>query len=72
MQDLDWTTTSDLQSVLAVGFPHKVTLVCEQRLSYTESTPGWAPFLTINLEQSVRVLKSPTIADAQVYFCADF
>lgn len=51
VQDLDWTTTSDLQSVLAVGFAHRVVLVCEQRLSYTETTPGWAPFLTIDLEQ---------------------
>lgn len=51
VQDLDWTTTSDLQSVLAVGFPHEVVLVCEQRMSYTEKTPGWAPFITINLEK---------------------
>ena len=51
VQDLDWTTTSDLQSVLAVGFPHKVVLVCEQRLSYVEEKPGWAPFLVINMEQ---------------------
>jgi len=31
-------------------------LVCEQRLSYTEATPGWAPFLTLSLEQSVQNL----------------
>ena len=49
VQDLDWTTTSDRQSVLAVGFRHHVSLVCEQRMSYSESTPGWAPFLTIDL-----------------------
>ena len=52
VQDLDWTTTSDLQSVLAVGFQHKIILVCEQRMSYAiESTPGWAPFLTIDFER---------------------
>lgn len=51
VQDLDWTTTSDLQSVLAVGFPHRVVLICEQRMSYSEKSPGWAPFITINLER---------------------
>ena len=56
IQDLDWTTTSDLQSVLAVGFAHKVVLVCEQRMNYVESTPGWAPFLTIDLERYGSVL----------------
>ena len=49
IQDLDWTTTSDLQSVLAIGHKHKVVLVCEQRLSYVDSTPGWAPFITIDM-----------------------
>ncbi|WVR03440.1 hypothetical protein IAU60_000431 [Kwoniella sp. DSM 27419] len=49
--DLDWTTTSDLQSVLAVGFAHKIVLLCEQRMSYAEYTPGWAPFLDIDMTQ---------------------
>lgn len=49
IQDLDWTTTSDLQSVLAVGFPHRILLICEQRMSYVERTPGWAPFLIIDM-----------------------
>jgi hypothetical protein len=53
VRDLDWTTTSDLQSVLAVGFTHKIMLICEQRMSYVESTPGWAPILTIDLERYV-------------------
>jgi hypothetical protein len=51
IQDLDWTTTSDLQSVLAVGFAHKVELVCEQRMSYVDEAPGWATFITIDLNQ---------------------
>lgn len=55
VQDLDWTTTSDLQSVLAVGFPHQVVLICEQRMSYSEKGPGWAPFITINLDRYVAV-----------------
>ncbi|KAL7418926.1 regulator of (H+)-ATPase in vacuolar membrane [Cryptotrichosporon argae] len=51
VQDLDWTTTSDLQSVLAVGFRNKVVLICEQRMSYVEALPGWAAFLTIDMER---------------------
>nr|XP_019048640.1 WD-repeat protein [Kwoniella bestiolae CBS 10118]OCF27570.1 WD-repeat protein [Kwoniella bestiolae CBS 10118] len=61
IQDLDWTTTSDLQSVLAVGFAHKVVLVCEQRMSYVETTPGWAPFLTIDMERYTPVPISDSI-----------
>ncbi|WVQ76366.1 hypothetical protein IAR50_006031 [Cryptococcus sp. DSM 104548] len=49
IQDLDWTTTSDLQSVLAVGFSHRIDLICEQRMSYAEATAGWAPFLSIDM-----------------------
>ncbi|WVO14859.1 hypothetical protein L204_102498 [Cryptococcus depauperatus] len=55
IQDLDWTTTSDLQSVLAVGFPHHINIICEQRMSYAETTPGWAPFITINIEEYTSV-----------------
>ncbi|WWC85740.1 uncharacterized protein L201_000606 [Kwoniella dendrophila CBS 6074] len=61
IQDLDWTTTSDLQSVLAVGFPHKVVLVCEQRMSYVETTPGWAPFITIDMKRYTPVPISDSI-----------
>lgn len=55
IQDLDWTTTSDLQSVLAVGFPHQIVLVCEQRLSYVDVTPGWAPFLHVDMRKYTSV-----------------
>jgi hypothetical protein len=51
IHDLDWTTTSDLQSVLAVGFSHRVEFVCEQRISYTDAAPGWSTFITIDLTQ---------------------
>lgn len=53
VQDLDWTTTSDLQSVLAVGFAPKIVLICEQRMGYSEVTPGWAPFVTVDMTQWV-------------------
>lgn len=61
MNDLDWTTTADLQSVLAVGFPHHVVLVCEQRLSYVDVTPGWAPFLHIEMRKYTSVPISDSI-----------
>ncbi|CED84427.1 RAVE (regulator of V-ATPase assembly) complex subunit RAV1/DMX protein, WD repeat superfamily [Phaffia rhodozyma] len=48
--DLDWTTTPDLQSVLAIGFATKVILLCEQRVSYVDGDGSyWAAFSTINL-----------------------
>lgn len=55
IQDLDWTTTSDLQSVLAVGFAHHLVLICEQRMSYIEVTPGWAPFIHIDMRKYTSV-----------------
>jgi hypothetical protein len=61
IQDLDWTTTSDLQSVLAVGFAHNIVLVCEQRMSYVEVTPGWAPFIHIDMRKHTSVPISDSI-----------
>lgn len=48
--DLDWTTTADLQSVLAVGFRQNVVLLAEQRMSYVEGDGSyWAPFLQVDM-----------------------
>lgn len=41
MNDLDWTATPDNQSILAVGFAHRIELLCEQRATYFDETPGW-------------------------------
>ncbi|RPD64989.1 hypothetical protein L227DRAFT_635288 [Lentinus tigrinus ALCF2SS1-6] len=41
ISDLDWTTTPDKQSILAVGFAHKVELLCQQRATYFDETPAW-------------------------------
>lgn len=41
IQDLDWTATPDGQSILAVGFAHRVELLCQQRMTYFDDTPGW-------------------------------
>ncbi|KAJ5126835.1 RAVE complex protein Rav1 C-terminal [Penicillium atrosanguineum] len=41
IRDLDWTSTPDMQSILAVGFPHKVVLLSQLRYDYLDSQPSW-------------------------------
>ena len=41
IRDLDWTATPDNQSILAVGFAHRIELLCQQRATYFDETPGW-------------------------------
>lgn len=41
IRDLDWTSTPDMQSILAVGFPHKVILLSQLRYDYLDSRPSW-------------------------------
>ncbi|KAJ7492768.1 RAVE protein 1 C terminal-domain-containing protein [Mycena latifolia] len=41
INDLDWTSTPDTQSILAVGFLHHVELLCQQRSTYFDEGPGW-------------------------------
>ncbi|KAF8634403.1 hypothetical protein AX15_000855 [Amanita polypyramis BW_CC] len=42
VNDLDWSSTPDRQSILAVGFLHHVDLLCQQRMTYFDPGPGWA------------------------------
>ncbi|KAG1730794.1 RAVE protein 1 C terminal-domain-containing protein [Suillus occidentalis] len=42
INDLDWTSTPDNQSILAVGFTHHVELLCQQRKTYFNDDPAWA------------------------------
>ncbi|KAJ8083807.1 regulator of (H+)-ATPase in vacuolar membrane [Marasmius tenuissimus] len=41
INDLDWTSTPDMQSILAVGFLQHVELICQQRMTYFDEGPGW-------------------------------
>ncbi|KAJ7092570.1 WD repeat-containing protein [Mycena epipterygia] len=41
INDLDWTSTPDTQSILAVGFLHHVELLCQHRSTYFDEGPGW-------------------------------
>lgn len=47
--DLDWCSTPDQQSILAVGFPHSVTLLAQMRYDYINKGPAWAPIRNINI-----------------------
>ncbi|TFK36859.1 RAVE protein 1 C terminal-domain-containing protein [Crucibulum laeve] len=39
--DLDWSSTPDMQSILAVGFLRHVDILCQQRSTYFDEGPGW-------------------------------
>ncbi|MCJ1390389.1 regulator of (H+)-ATPase in vacuolar membrane [Xylographa bjoerkii] len=52
IQDLDWTSTPDLQSILAVGFPHKVIVLAQIRYDYLDKGPAWAPIREIYIRES--------------------
>jgi hypothetical protein len=51
--DLDWTATPDGQSVLAIGFPHHVLLLYQQRMTYFEQEPRWGVFGKIEIGRFV-------------------
>lgn len=50
IRDLDWTTTPDIQSILAVGFPHKVILLSQLRYDYIDAGPSWAQIREIHIQ----------------------
>ena len=52
VQDLDWSSTPDDQSILAVGFPHKVVILSQMRYDYINGGPAWAPIREIHLKES--------------------
>lgn len=49
IQDLDWASTPDDQSILAVGFPHKVLLLSQLRYDYLNAGPAWATIREIRI-----------------------
>jgi len=51
IRDLDWTSTPDLQSILAVGFPHRVLLLSQMRFDYLNQGPAWAPLREIGIRE---------------------
>jgi WD40 repeat protein len=49
IRDLDFTSTPQSQSILAVGFQHRVVLVSQLRYDYLNAGPAWAPFREIDI-----------------------
>ncbi|KAK4171762.1 putative regulator of V-ATPase in vacuolar membrane protein [Triangularia setosa] len=49
IRDLDWATTPAKQSILAVGFPHRVLLLSQMRFDYLNQGPAWAPTREISV-----------------------
>ncbi|KZF25219.1 WD repeat protein-like protein [Xylona heveae TC161] len=51
VQDLDWTSTPDGQSILAVGFPHKVHLLSQLRFDYFGAQAAWTTVREIDISR---------------------
>ena len=51
VHDLDWSSTPDGQSILAVGFAHRVEILCQQRMTYFDDGPGWGIIKSIETEK---------------------
>ena len=60
IQDLDWTSTPDEQSILAVGFPHRVLLLSQLRYNYLNKQPAWCAIHEIQ----IRGLSAHPIGDS--------
>jgi hypothetical protein len=51
IQDLDWTSTPDSQSILAVGFQFRVIMLSQMRFDYLNKGPAWAPIREISIRE---------------------
>lgn len=49
IQDLDWSSTPDDQSVLAIGFPHRVIIYTQLRYDYLNAGPSWAAIREVQI-----------------------
>ena len=49
IRDLDWTSTPDMQSILAVGFPRKVILLSQLRYDYLDARPSWTQIQEVQI-----------------------
>ncbi|GAB7337820.1 hypothetical protein MBLNU457_4224t3 [Dothideomycetes sp. NU457] len=49
IQDLDWASTLDNQSILAVGFAHRVLVYTQLRYDYINERPAWARIKDISI-----------------------
>ena len=56
IHDLDWSSTPDNQSILAVGFTHHIELLCQQRKTYFDNEPGWVMCWKVEVGKCVNSL----------------
>ncbi|KAL6709027.1 regulator of (H+)-ATPase in vacuolar membrane [Coniothyrium glycines] len=49
IQDLDWSSTPDNQSILAVGFPHRVIIYAQLRYDYLNAGPSWVQIRDVRI-----------------------
>ncbi|KAF2874374.1 RAVE protein 1 C terminal-domain-containing protein [Massariosphaeria phaeospora] len=49
IQDLDWSSTPDNQSILAVGFPHRVAIYAQLRYDYLNAGPSWVQIRDVRI-----------------------
>jgi len=49
IQDLDWSSTPDNQSILAVGFPHRVVIYAQLRYDYLNAGPSWVAIRDVRI-----------------------
>lgn len=49
IQDLDWSCTPDNQSILAVGFPHRVVIYAQLRYDYLNAGPSWVQIRDVRI-----------------------
>ena len=50
IQDLDWSSTPDEQSILAVGLSYKVRILAQMRYDYLNAGPAWVPIREIHIK----------------------
>ncbi|GME64981.1 wd repeat protein [Neofusicoccum parvum] len=51
IQDIDWSSSPDNQSILAVGFPHRVVIYAQLRYNYLDHGPSWAAIREIRIRE---------------------
>ncbi|KAH4175672.1 hypothetical protein HBH70_049010 [Parastagonospora nodorum] len=49
IHDLDWSSTPDNQSILAVGFPHRVVIYAQLRYDYLNAGPSWVQIRDVRI-----------------------
>jgi WD40 repeat protein len=49
IQDLDWSSTPDNQSILAVGFPHRIVIYAQLRYDYLNAGPSWVQIRDVRI-----------------------